>query len=486
MTTPMYTFAFRHINRSIGIFATKLWLPILRKIAGFGLAQSRWGQNVLLHRRERAIVSLLDLGRGLVRFKSFSCGSINCTISGGCKGAGGVIAVIRIVVRRGVIRMQAKTVLLALIGCITPALADDGQRGLVNYARNSEQVDVIVRFKASPDQSGHRRFLNHGAVHKRSLALVGADVYTINSRDLDLLAADPDVEYIGLDHEIRATSSALLPSTPDYGWMTVLGVSSPTASVSYDGTGVGVAVIDSGLPDNTNDLQDAEGHSRIVYKASFIPNVNDANDQYGHATMVAGLIGGNGKNSTGTRFDYTVRGIAPNVNIVSLRVLDKYGASTDSTVISAIQAAIALQKQYNIRVINLSLGRPVSTSYTQDPLCQAVQQAWNAGIVVVVAAGNDGRDNSQGTQGYATINAPGNSPDVITVGAMNTMGTLSASDDKITSYSSKGPTLIDHVIKPDLVAPGNRIVSIEAASGSYLVSTYPNNRVAQELYQIST
>src|SRR5262249_32966873 len=153
------------------------------------------------------------------------------------------------------------------------------------------------------------------------------------------------------------------------------------------------------------------------------------------------LVAGNGSNSTGLKFDYTVRGIAPGVSLINLRVLDKNGSAADSTVIAAIQRAIQLKTRYNIRVINLSLGRPVSESYTIDPLCQAVQQAWNAGIVVVVAAGNDGRNNSAGTQGYATINAPGNSPYVITVGAMNTMGTLLPLDDKMTSYSSKGPTL---------------------------------------------
>jgi serine protease AprX len=122
-------------------------------------------------------------------------------------------------------------------------------------------------------------------------------------------------------------------------------------------------------------------------------------------------------------------------------------------VTAAITRAIALKSTYNIRVINLSLGRPVYTGYAKDPLCMAVESAWKAGIVVGVAAGNDGRDNTQGTGGYATINAPANDSYVITVGAMNTLGTLSAADDKITSYSSKGPTLLDHIAKPDLVAP---------------------------------
>src|SRR5208283_4443934 len=139
--------------------------------------------------------------------------------------------------------------------------------------------------------------------------------------------------------------------------------------------------------------------------------------------------------------------------------LDQTGAGTDSSVIAAIEQAIALKAKYNIRVINLSLGRPVYESYKADPLCQAVEQAWKAGITVVVAAGNYGRANPATTFGYGTITAPGNDPYVITVGAMNDKGTPTLTDDVITTYSSRGPTLYDMVAKPDIVAPGNLIDS---------------------------
>src|ERR1700732_5240829 len=125
----------------------------------------------------------------------------------------------------------------------------------------------------------------------------------------------------------------------------------------------------------------------------------------------------------------------------------------------------------------MSLGRPVYESYTLDPVCQAVESAWQAGIVVVVAAGNRGRDNSMGTHGFATIGAPANDPAVITVGATRTLGTATRVDDTIASYSSKGPTLVDHLVKPDLVAPGNRIVSLRA-TGSTLDKNYAQFQVA--------
>ncbi len=90
--------------------------------------------------------------------------------------------------------------------------------------------------------------------------------------------------------------------------------------------------------------------------------------------------------------------------------------------IAAIDEAIALKSKYNIRVINLPLGRPVLESYQEDPLCQAVEAAWKVGIVVVVAAGNNGRLTPLDNQGYFTINAPGNDPYVLTVGAMKNNG----------------------------------------------------------------
>jgi serine protease AprX len=233
----------------------------------------------------------------------------------------------------------------------------------------------------------------------------------------------------------------------------------------WDGTGVGVAIIDSGITQE-NDLLTAEGKgstvSRIIYSQSFVPNVNSTSDQYGHRTHVAGIVAGNGAASTGSNYFKTFRGMAHNANLINLRALDSNGAGADSTVIGAINAAIQLKNRYNIRVINLSLGRTVYESYTLDPLCQAVEKAWNA-TIVVVAAGNQGRNTA--TSGYATITATGNDPLLITAAAMKAEETITRLDDLIASYSSKGPTLVDHVVKPDLVAPSNRIISLLASKG---------------------
>ena len=143
--------------------------------------------------------------------------------------------------------------------------------------------------------------------------------------------------------------------------------------------------------------------------------------------------------------------------------------------------AVALKSTYNIRVVNLSLGRTFNSSYKTDPLCQAVESAWKSGLVVVVAAGNLGRSNVQGISGYGTITAPGNDPYVITVGAMRTMATSVKGDDLIATYSSKGPTLLDHVVKPDIVAPGNKINSL-LSQNSTLDRSYPGNEVSNTVY----
>jgi serine protease AprX len=327
-------------------------------------------------------------------------------------------------------------------------------------------VNVIVQFK-TPPSSQDIQAVNQlgGNARKADLGFIKGAAFSVPATALNGLSDNPNVLYISPDREIHPTL--------DYANATIGAQTAFLAGLT--GTGVGVAIIDSGiLPVNDLLSNGSSSASRVVYSQSFVPNVTSTIDQYGHGTHVAGIVAGNGAASTGTPYFKTFRGVAPTANLINLRVLDGNGAGTDSAVISAINTAIQLQSKYNIRVINLSLGRPVFESYLLDPLCQAVEKAWNAGIVVVVAAGNDGRDQTQGTNGYATITAPGNDPLVITVGAMKTMGTLTRADDLIASYSSKGPTLLDHVVKPDIVAPGNRIISLEASKSALLADSGVN------------
>jgi serine protease AprX len=313
----------------------------------------------------------------------------------------------------------------------------------------SDQVNVIIQFTETPTGAHHQRVLRNGGTLNRELSLIKGASYSVRASTLATLAADPEVAYISPERPVFTTNNGSPTAVLDYH---PEAVNASTAwAQGLNGSGIGVAVIDSGIID----IPDLRGQSSlVVFSQNFVGGTSgSAADQYGHGSHVAGIIAGTGKNSSGSNYFYTFKGIADAANLINLRVLDQNGAGTDSQVISAIQMAIQLKSKYNIRVINLSLGRPVYESYTLDPLCQAVEQAWKAGIVVIVAAGNDGRNNNAGTNGYGTITAPANDPYVITVGAMNTKGTLSRADDQIASYSSKGPTLFDHIVKPDLVAP---------------------------------
>src|SRR5713226_6821081 len=342
---------------------------------------------------------------------------------------------------------------------------------------SSATVTVLVQYYNPPTSTDLNAAKGLGASNGKDLGLVKAYRWTLSQGQLSsLISKDPNIKYISLDRSLQGAMNNAVPA-----------VGADIAHIlGYDGTGVGVAVIDSGV-NPVFDLTQAgvSRTSRIVYSQNFDPSANTTNDLYGHGTHVAGILAGNGGSSICGNCDVTLRGIAPNANIINLRALDQNGSATDSTVIAAIQQAIALKNQYNIGVINLSLGRGIFESYTLDPLDQAVEQAWNAGIVVVVAAGNYGRDNSSNNNGYGTITAPGNDPYVITVGAMKTMGTASRADDLIATYSSKGPTMLDHVVKPDLVAPGNLIASDLASTTDTLYGAYPSNLIPISDYTAS-
>ena len=185
-------------------------------------------------------------------------------------------------------------------------------------------------------------------------------------------------------------------------------------------------------------------------------------DPYGHGTHITSIAAGDAQNIAGQYLS-----IAPQANLVIVRALDGYGAGSYSNIIAGINWIVANRKKYNIRVLNLSLGATPESYYWQDPLDQAVMAAWQAGIVVVVAAGNDGPSPM-------TIDVPGNVPYVITVGALtDNYQPYNTSDWRLASFSSMGPTY-EGFVKPEVVAPGGHMVA-SMASGSYLANIDPNS-----------
>ena len=313
-----------------------------------------------------------------------------------------------------------------------------------------------------------------GAKVKQSYSLVDYVAVDVQKKNLVALAKLPFVKRVSSDETIKKNDEFTVEHS--------------FANFAFEkyrltGDGVTVAVIDSGMTD-ADDLKDPKsGKSRILASVNFVPHTSSTADQCGHGTHVSGIVAGNGADSTGPKFYRTFYGVARNADLVNVRVLDATGQTKVTTLISALQWVVDHKDRYNIRVVNMSMGHSVGESYKTDPLCQAVEMAWKAGIVVVVAAGNDGRvlplalksksDNEGYGAAYGSIASPGNDPYVITVGAMkSTNGDRRA--DTVATYSSRGPSRLDFVLKPDIMAPGNKVVSLRKPL-SFLELTSPNN-----------
>jgi len=222
-----------------------------------------------------------------------------------------------------------------------------------------------------------------------------------------------------------------------------------------NGRAVAVAVLDSGV------ARDIDLGDRIVASVNFA-DPRTALDPGGHGTHVAGTIAGDGTRSAGQFV-----GVAPQARIVDVRVLNAAGAGRLSSVIRGIEWVLAHRGAYGIRVINLSFGAPETSSYRTDPLAAAVEIAWKAGVVVVAASGNNGPAPN-------TTATPGIDPYAITIGATDDAGTADTSDDSFAPFSAWGSA--DSNAKPDVVAPGRRIVSIRVP-GSAIDTLFPNRVV---------
>ena len=200
--------------------------------------------------------------------------------------------------------------------------------------------------------------------------------------------------------------------------------------LSLDGSGVTVAVIDSGIAYH-NDLKVSGSNNQYrIIANEYFTGSGGSDDLYGHGTHVAGIIGGTGLMSSGN-----YRGVAPGVNLVNLKVADKDGMTYKSDVVDAMQWVYDNKSAYNIRVVNLSLNSTVAQSYHTSPLCAAVEILWFNSITVVVSAGNNGTG-----EGPVTIYPPANDPFVITVGATEDKGTTGLGDDNLAVFSAYGTT----------------------------------------------
>ena len=343
-----------------------------------------------------------------------------------------------------------------------PTLTDDLKSALASGAR----VRVIVQ--GEEDALAPLRFrLGRGL--RRQLA--GALSLDLSGSELSRLAADGGIAHISRDLPVVADMAITNKVTrADKVWAGSRGLLGLLSQPAVTGSGIGVAVIDSGIADH------AALGGRVVARVNLVseePGVSG--DPFGHGTHIAGIIGGSTTAATRVTSAYA-GGSAPGVHFVDVRVLASNGAGYTSDVIAGIDWTIANAQRYGVRIINLSLGHPVAEPSATDPLCRAVARAVQAGIVVVASAGNNGR-TAGGAPVLGGVTSPGNSPLAITVGALDTVGTVDRSDDRVAPYSSRGPTKFDFAVKPDVVAPGGAIVSLENP-GSWLSTHYPSWHIA--------
>src|SRR3954463_15785686 len=293
------------------------------------------------------------------------------------------------------------------------------------------------------------------------LDLINGQVLDLPHGVLKAMASHPSVFRIHYDRPIKS-----------HNYRTGVTVGSRTVqdTLGYNGAGIGVAIIDSGITAWHDDLTNTTsklfpyGNQRVSKFVDFVNGRTLPYDDNGHGSHVAGVILGNGRDSLGEK-----AGIAPGASLVSLKVLDANGQGTISNIISALGWIATNAKTYNIRVVNMSVGAGIYESYWTDPLTLAAKALTDKGVTVVAAAGNMGK-NAAGQLQYGSITAPGNAPWVLTVGASSTMGTLTRNDDEMASFSSSGPSFLDFEAKPDLVAPGVGNVSLAVPGSTFYVT----------------
>ncbi|HML38189.1 MAG TPA: S8 family peptidase [Bacillota bacterium] len=307
-------------------------------------------------------------------------------------------------------------------------------------ARQSvRKIPVIVQMHPSDDFGICSKTSSKaaGCKKKKDLALIDSFSTKVSAKALEKLVNDESVKKIWHDGLVKAVLDAAAPA-----------VKAPAVwEHGVTGKGVGVAVLDTGIYPHP-DL-----NGRIVAFKDLVDKKSVAYDDHGHGTHCAGDIASDGSKSSGL-----YKGMAPGCNLIGVKVLNGQGSGSLSTVIQGVQWCIDNRDLYKIRVISMSLGATASQPAADDPLCQAVELAWNHGVVVCAAAGNEGPKAK-------TISSPGIDPKVITVGAIDDRSSANFEDYKVANFSSRGPT-IDDLTKPDVVASGANIISLRSPNST--------------------
>src|SRR5258705_7674860 len=304
---------------------------------------------------------------------------------------------------------------------------------LIQRSSRKDRVSVILQVDDVTSGRLNDFLKQYGVTINAQMAHLGSLQAEVPVKALAELAARTEVHHVSLNSEVRAFGHVSATTGADavrqQTRTTLLG---GTTSYTLDGSGIGVAILDSGIDSAHKSFLGNNNNGRVVFSKDFTGE-NRVDDPYGHGTHVAAAAAGNA--NAGAAF----MGIAPGASLLNVRVLDSDGHGTVESVLAGLDWIAANARTYNIRLVNMSLGSQAVESYKYDPMCRSIRALTNSGILFFVAAGNDGKDTDH-EKVFGTIHAPGIEPSAVTIGAVNTFQTDQRSDDGIASYSSRGPT----------------------------------------------
>jgi serine protease AprX len=345
-------------------------------------------------------------------------------------------------------------------------------------ASSADRVSVIVQELAGTGNGPERAVSAFGGTVGRQLGVIGGFTAEVPVDRLDALRGVAGVDSVTKDAGLALQSTDVESQATQAGSLYTIANQVTGASTMWDagytGKGVDVAVIDSGVVP----VDGFKTPGKVVYGPDLSLEANGPAknlDTFGHGTHMAGIIAGRdsaaGASVTGDSSNFV--GMAPDSRIVSIKIADAKGQTDVSQAIAAIDWVVQNRNKngLNIRVLNMSFGTDGVQDYLLDPLAYAAEQAWHKGIVVVVAVGNEGF-------GTAKVNNPAYDPYLIAVGSNNANGTATTADDVVSSFSNDG----DGTRNPDLVAPGEKVVSLRSP-GSYLDATYPAARIGERFFR---
>ena len=350
---------------------------------------------------------------------------------------------------------------------------------VVSYTNNDTNLGIKNEQQASYLLQAKNMDVLHNALKKmritpsHELSIINSYAVTVSDSQLKALKEYGDFK-VTKNSAVKLSGSIASASLEQVSVVNKIVNATSVHQTSNYGAGITMAFLDTGLRQMNGLRSDVYGLQKTYGTYDAINNkpLNNDNEINGHGTHVSSIAGNSELDIHGKPM-----GVAPNARMVGIKAFDFEGKGTYADIIRGIDWALQYKDRLNIRVLNMSFSGPPRSYYWDDPLNQAVMKAWQSGIVVVASAGNKGPDPM-------SIGVPGNNPYIITVGAMTDNYTPDdRSDDKLTSFSSAGPT-VEGFVKPDLVAPGGHMRGLLPAN-TRLARSHPEAHDGDKYFTMS-